>query len=464
MRIRSKHRGLALMDVGLWSMAMMTGLGLRLAADSRVFENQWAGNVGQELYVLSSAIQQLSADQPFIADGTYEAWDILRSVDCDSPGIAEEHYLPCDFEVNSTLIGQYFENIEVSSVPSSVPGVPVKNVALNMRPIARHLREADPALSGMVAATAIAMSTSSNSPIETSVISNISMDRDTGAVSASYVSDPTTNVLLRADGITRMRGTLHFGQAGDDPGFAVTGVKDIVSDRFVDWDDRDFVLDPAGVSRLNQAVSESEVAVSRIDSIDGSQTIDPSGKTRVDKISVNDFSFPSLAVRVWDRCETPGRVVQNSDGVVLTCVDGQWRDMKLSVPSGTVVWYDRDRCPDGFSVYGGLFGRMMLGRGFHDWSTPWVNVRDQGGTYYHRFSHEEMSPDITFEMMGSDAVLSSRYPGRSVLHRGQQTLSGRFGTRTVQRYRGYGELMGLATPERWDRREPSIAMLPCVRS
>ena len=259
---RSRQKGLAVIDIMLWMVIFSIGLTVRAAIDSRQATQTRAINLAGQVREINASLQELLSTQPTFPDGVYVDLDFLRSVDCDVPGTAAQHYLPCQFQLGTMSIGRFFQNITITSTPSAVPGVAVKISTSVFGPFVDRAGVPDPAIAGTVASAASGYTISASSPIVASVRSLYDVDINTAEVIAINTANPVTDQWVRIDGANFMNN--HFTFSLDANGLPISGVQNaafVQAQNFIDWDDPNFNVDPSGTSNLNELKVNGDIEI-----------------------------------------------------------------------------------------------------------------------------------------------------------------------------------------------------------
>lgn len=241
--------GFAVLDAMLWMVIVSMGLVIRSTIDSNTSGLAQSGQYGKEIREINSALQELLSTNPNFPDGLYEDLSILRSTECATPGLADDHYLPCDATLETLKVGPLLNGIVVTSTASAVLNVDIKISNATFGPFTSRDGQLDPTIAGQVAASANGYIINAHSPIVASVRSFYGVDFDASTVVATNTANPATDTWARTDGGNEFNANFTFSldDAGN-PRSDVVNARSVISQTFVDWDDATRFVDPSGQS------------------------------------------------------------------------------------------------------------------------------------------------------------------------------------------------------------------------
>lgn len=247
----SNQRGFGVVDAMISLVILASVITVRFAMDSRDSDRLWAGRLGHEMRQINDAIASLLSTEPGFPVGTYTDFNFLRHTSCPD-GTANMHYLPCAFTVADTLVGRFYIDTVVTQVMNGAGTGTVQFGTSRFGPIQKRDGVNDASIAGVAGAVAQGYSLDVNSPISASTRALYSLDIGTATIEALTTSDPSSDQWLRTGGDNEMAGDLNFTPDGvGEPVFDINGVNDVVAKRFVDHDDENYFVDPAGTSNIN---------------------------------------------------------------------------------------------------------------------------------------------------------------------------------------------------------------------
>ncbi len=316
-----RQKGFGVIDMMLWMVLFTSGLTLRAHLDSQAQLATRSNGYGSQISQINGALQELLATNPTFPDGVYTDLEFLRSTDCDTPGLANDHYLPCEFTLDTIAVARFFTNITITTTVSAVPGTDIKVSTAVFGPFTNFQGEPDPVVAGQVSTAVNGYVISSHSPITASVRSFVDIDRDTSEVIVTNTSNPVSDTWIRADGANFMNANFTFSLDADGvPRSGINNAAFIRSQVFIDWDDDAFGLDPSETSRLRRLTMDGDIQLEQggaIFSTDGSIVVETSGE--LDSINLQSENGINLDPGPDDNSavgEGEDRVVINGSGII----------------------------------------------------------------------------------------------------------------------------------------------------
>ena len=261
--LRKQNSGFALVELMFALVILSVILSIKLMSDQRDSDRIWAGRLGHEIRTYNDGLASLLASEPGFPVGAYLDFNFLRHTSCpDGNGTANQHYIPCDFTIATTRLGDFFQSTTVASQPSGVAGVNMLLGTTVIGPISRTPGGSDAAIAGLAGAIAQGYSINVNTPVAATIASRYTLDQPTATITAVTTSNPGDDLWLRTDGANTQNANITFSlDGGGQPRSDIDGVRNVIGQQFVDWDNNAFFVDPAGESEMNDVnVNQVDVA------------------------------------------------------------------------------------------------------------------------------------------------------------------------------------------------------------